>query len=187
MAFEPRHSTTAHPALFGRDTQAAVDLLTLCHGAPHAPMDPLDTLAVRPTTPDDHLPPLPPLQHPAAAAPHQQYPPVSPLAASLGAHDGPLAAERLAHVVELSLPASLPADALDAVAAARDEMVSAFRGKEQADVAVRTVAKMLATKQDEARVQQQRVQRAIARFHAALQEVDAQCGGGGVDAAVLDM
>ncbi len=106
------------------------------------------------------------------------YPLVSPLAASLDAHDGALAAERLAKVVELSLPTSLPAEALDAVAAARDAMVAAFRGKEQADLAVRTVAKMLATKQDEARVQQQRVQRAIARFHAALQDVDTQCGAG---------
>ena len=86
-----------------------------------------------------------------------------------------MGADELARVVALALPASLPAALLEDVASARDEMVAAFRAKEQADMAVRTVAKLLAQRQGEARAQQQRVKGSIARFHAALQDIDMHC------------
>lgn len=157
VAFEPRRpgSVAQQAALFGRDTQAAVDLLTLCHSE----VQPADIGLL------DHLPLL----------------------------DEAMDADELARVVSLSLPTSLPAALLDGVAAARDDMVAAFRAKEQADLAVRTVAKvgwlsfstiavnhnpqsqMLAHKQSEARAQQQRVRASIAHFHAALQDIDLHC------------
>lgn len=96
VAFEPRGTH------FGRDTQAAVDLLTLCHSTG-------DVLHAA-----EHLPML----------------------------DEAMDADELMQVVALTLPTSLPASLLDGVAAARDEMVAAFRAKEQADLAVRTVAKV---------------------------------------------
>lgn len=108
VAFEPRRPGSVaqhhHVALFGRDTQAAVDLLTLCHSE-GAPMD---------VTGQHQLPLL----------------------------DEAMDAEELTRVVALSLPTSLPAALLEGVAAARDDMVAAFRAKEQADLAVRTVAKV---------------------------------------------